>query len=158
LNPKVWWILIGTNDVHINCSDDSVVAGNLGIVQELQQRRPESTIVINSILPRSQPTDGFPPRKHRPKTKKEGAQPLDLRSWRHISRINQRLQCHVQKLKGVEFFDATNLFLTNGSESSAINAGSSMLNTNLMPDGLHPNGAGSLVWGKEIVNTLLRLL
>jgi lysophospholipase L1-like esterase len=88
----------------------------------------------------------------------EGAQPLDVRSWRHISRINQRLQCHLQKLKGVEFFDATNLFLTKANESGSVDAESRMLNTNLMPDGLHPNGAGSLVWGKEIVQTLLRLL
>ena len=51
LNPKVFWILIGTNDLGAyQCSAEAVAAGNIRIVQELQAKRPRAKIVLNSIL------------------------------------------------------------------------------------------------------------
>jgi lysophospholipase L1-like esterase len=90
LHPNVWWVLIGTNDLgHTGCSEESIVAGNIAIVQELQRLRPTTTttrIVLNSILPRQ---SLFQP---------------------SIDRINEGLQCYADSTPGVEFFNATDIF------------------------------------------------
>ncbi len=58
LQPKVFWLLIGTNDLTDNCSEDIVILGILAIVQELRRQRPDSIIVINGLLPRTDWKDG----------------------------------------------------------------------------------------------------
>ena len=55
-NPKVWWILIGVNDlVSGGCSPEVVLLGILRIVEEIQYNKPDATIVINGILPTAFP-------------------------------------------------------------------------------------------------------
>ena len=55
LHPNVWWILIGTNDIYFGCSVDTIVAGNIQIVQEIRRNQNGhqtlTPVVINSILP-----------------------------------------------------------------------------------------------------------
>ncbi|KAL7519155.1 hypothetical protein ACHAWX_003948 [Stephanocyclus meneghinianus] len=51
-NPKVWWILIGMNDLtRMQCSEEIVVLGILRVVEEIRLRKPDAKIVINSLLP-----------------------------------------------------------------------------------------------------------
>eukprot|EP00804_Cyclotella_cryptica_P011293 CCRYP_007782-RA/>CCRYP_007782-RA protein AED:0.02 eAED:0.02 QI:779/1/1/1/1/1/2/362/374 len=50
--PKVWWILIGMNDLtRMQCSEEIVVLGILRVVEEIRLRKPDAKIVINSLLP-----------------------------------------------------------------------------------------------------------
>merc|ERR1711983_284230 len=52
LNPKVFWLLLGTNDLAIKqCSEEVVLLGILRVIEELQSLRPDAKIVVNSILP-----------------------------------------------------------------------------------------------------------
>ncbi len=56
LNPKVWWVTMGTNDlVSGGCSPEVVLLGILRIVEEIQWAKPDAIIVINGILPTSVP-------------------------------------------------------------------------------------------------------
>jgi lysophospholipase L1-like esterase len=97
LHPKVWWVLIGTNDLGGEwCSEEAIVAGNIAIVQELQRLRPEAVIVINSILPKND------------------------HEWPHLMRVNERLQCYAASTPGVEFFNATDIF-RNATDGSLMN-------------------------------------
>jgi lysophospholipase L1-like esterase len=95
LHPDIFWLLIGTNDLagaeaenskSTKCSVESIVAGNIAIIEELKRMRPGVTVVINSLLPR--------PAKY----------------WRFLSSVNDRLECYASTTSGVEFFNATDLF------------------------------------------------
>ena len=51
-NPKVWWLVLGMNDLtRMQCSEEIVVLGILRIVEEIRLRKPDAKIVINSLLP-----------------------------------------------------------------------------------------------------------
>lgn len=132
LNPTVWWLLIGTNDLGSdNCSVESIVAGNLAIIKEIQRRRPNSTIVLNSLLPRTMHSDGS----------------LD-HLWARIVEINRCLEGFAQRMEGVEFFNATNIFLNDQGD----------IELDLLPDLLHPSGTGARIWGKQIVKRVQQIL
>jgi hypothetical protein len=54
LKPRVFWHLIGTNDLGRQlCNVDAIVAGNIAMAEELMSLRPNSTIIINSLLSRA---------------------------------------------------------------------------------------------------------
>ena len=132
LNPKVWWLLIGTNDLGAdNCSVESIVAGNLAIIKEIQRRRPDKKIVLNSLLPR---------------TRREDGSLDDL--WGRIVQVNQCLEGFAQRMEGVEFFNATNIFLKDEGN----------IDLDLLPDRLHPSGMGARLWGKQIVKHVKHML
>jgi lysophospholipase L1-like esterase len=154
LQPSIFWILIGTNDVGTDqCRDSQVIAGNIAIVKYIQQERPNAKIVLNSILPRGKPNT---------------LQVLD--HWREVYQpINQALDCFVEGYQKQQqqqhddnsnhdddkdhgqlyFFNATDLFLTSDSQS---------INYTLLPDGLHPGEEGSWVWGRAMVEKIQDLL
>jgi len=51
-NPKVWWLVLGMNDLtRMQCSEEIVVLGILRVVEEIRLRKPDAKIVINSLLP-----------------------------------------------------------------------------------------------------------
>jgi lysophospholipase L1-like esterase len=94
LYPNVFWILIGTNDLGgERCTEDAIVAGNIGIVTKLRLLRPNATVVINSLLPR-------PPYL-----------------WSHLAAINDRLYCYAAVTPHVEFFNATSIFMNDADHS-----------------------------------------
>jgi lysophospholipase L1-like esterase len=61
LQPAVWWVLIGTNDAGAFCDAEQIVTGTIQIVQTILDRRPASTVVVNSILPRNESNSLTPP-------------------------------------------------------------------------------------------------
>jgi lysophospholipase L1-like esterase len=123
-SPKVFWLLIGTNDLAVKwCNVDALVAGNIAIVEELLKLRPDTaTIVINSLLPRHSSL------------------------WKYELLINERLECYANVTEGVEFFDATDIFM--------------MSNRTLqnLEDGLHPSVEGHRLWGTAIVEKVLEIV
>jgi lysophospholipase L1-like esterase len=133
LNPKVFWIVVGTNDLgEDHCAVESIVAGILAVVGEVQLQRPDATIVVNSLLPRSIHPDGT----------------LGSEFWPSIQSINRMLESFIGTLEGVHWFHATNLFLSNDTT----------MNTQLMPDLLHPSASGSRIWCRKMLVTLERLM
>lgn len=134
LQPKVWWILIGTNDLAFGdwCAVDAVVAGNIRIAQVILQARPHSTVVINSIFPLGN---------------SQG-----LRDWYgYYDQVNHRLECFAASTDRVEFFNGTSLFLNHETATVANTATSPSVNESLLPDGGHPNGDASRIWGAAII-------
>lgn len=131
LNPPVFWVLVGTNDLSDDCNPDSVLMGILRDVLELRLRRPNATIVVNSILPRAD----------------------DKGNWesfafhRTITYINERLACIVQAMDNMDYFDATNLFLDNQGR----------VDKNLLGDFLHPSAEGTKIWGSAILERIKEL-
>jgi lysophospholipase L1-like esterase len=134
LQAKVFWVLIGTNDLGLatKCSPEATVAGIIRIIQELKKLRPDSIVVVNSILPTS------PTGKLRGKVMWE----------ERIQNVNRRMECYSHTTEGVEFFNATDIF-TDKDEK---------INTTLMmKDRLHPSWFGYDVWSEQIAKRVKEL-
>ena len=145
LQPKVWWILIGTNDLGSDsCSADAITVGNIRIVQEIRRQHPTTPIVINSILPRG------------------SEELLHFNAmWPILQTINQRLECYARFMTvpsaPIKFFNATSLFTYEDIKDDNEYGREVYINETLMNDYLHPSGEGAMVWGQEIVKMVLAL-
>lgn len=140
LKPKVWWLLIGTNDLGSDsCNANAITVGNIRIVEEIRQHQPNATIVINSLLPRSN------------EELAHNANPY----WNVLRQVNHRLECYANHTPGVEFFNATTIFVSQDPAEK----GDYYINKTLMDAHyLHPSGEGSLLWGQAIVKRVQSLI
>ena len=147
LNPRIWWITIGTNDLGATqCSEEVTLLGILRVVEEILNRKPNSQIVINSILPMSKEKSGIleiTGRKGRGRKKKDSATVF----WPSVKAVNKQLQKFADKHKSVKFFDATDIFTEQVGNRLVINH-------KLMEDGVHPTAAGYKAWDKEIIKRI----
>jgi len=138
LKAKVFWILIGTND--LPCSEDAIYMGIVRIIDELREKRPDSMIVVNGLLPRAhEGTTGL---------LNEKTNNSKMTKWEGVQLINQRLETFAYQNDKVHYFDAMNLFTATNSD------GQLYIPTSLMYDYLHPTAEGYRIWGEEIVKTL----
>jgi len=168
LNANVFWVLIGTNDLgYTDCSEEIVLIGILRIVQELLQRKPTSTIVINGILPRTNRKDGYledPPESSNDTNDDDIASSIKRSEalaaaananslWPSIVNINKGLEMYAERTDRVEYFDASELFLAQLGNSN-YRRKDKILMKELMNDYLHPSATGAELWGKEIVQYL----
>ena len=59
LQAKIWWIMIGANDLALAmCSEDVTILGILRVAEEIAHHHPQSKVVIQGLLPRSNHRDG----------------------------------------------------------------------------------------------------
>lgn len=132
-NPKIWWILVGTNDWGVHqCHAHTISAGILNVVQIVRKARPVAPIVINAILPR----DNVPMETSE--------------SWQVISRVNRYLACYVHdhaQTMNLRFVNDTDLFLTESD-------GKTEIKHSMMKDYLHPSSSGYATWADRILGTL----
>jgi len=146
LNPAVFWVLIGTNDLGtMECSAENVVVGNIRVVEEILMRKPSATVVINGILPRSNPynMEGSAYALSSNSTS-NGLKPV-LQIY--IDIVNAALEKYAENRDRVEYF-STDVFWADSDPKSL------QLNETLMPDFLHPNALGYDAWAQEIVKKL----
>jgi lysophospholipase L1-like esterase len=133
LDPAVWWVLIGTNDYSAFCEAEEIVTGTVRIVQEILDRRPSATVVVNSILPR-----GYQWR-------------LGPDWYKKLMVVNRQMECYAASQERVEFFNATDYFV----EESTSEEGDDHIvrvNKTLMADAVHPSATGYRIWGQAIVD------
>jgi lysophospholipase L1-like esterase len=96
LNPAIWWLSFGIHDlVTTECSEDITLMGILRVVEELKAKRPNASIVINSLLP-------YSPTLHA----KLGGKFSKNTYWPSIQQLNQNLKKFASKHNGVYFFNA----------------------------------------------------
>jgi len=130
LQPRAWSVLIGSNDYTLkNCNKETVLVGNLAVVDLLLQRKqnPAPRIILNHLLPRGR------------------NMPLPTQErWHDFMWVSERLQC-LAELTGFEFFNGTSFFLTNdGTE----------INQTLMYDYIHPSSIGYEGFGLSLIGLL----
>ena len=138
LQPKVWWLLIGTNDAHAGCTPDVVVAGNLRILQELRQHSPDTPIVINSLLPR-------------------GPAPLLANQnviMNTLRAANQQLACYAAQTPGVYFANLTDMF-TEVREKERLYIKKEFYNER---DWVHPSPEGNIAWEDYMVERVQKMI
>ena len=132
--------MIGTNDViKADCDVDAVVAGIVTAAEEIFRRDEinrhddAAHVVINSLFPRVT----------------LDADPL----WATIQTINSRLECYAETTQGIEYFNATDLFVSEQSD------GSFSVNPNLfLEDSIHLSAEGTRLWEEAIVEKTLDLM
>lgn len=134
LQAKVFWVLIGTNDLGDLCSVEAVVVGIIQIALEIVNRRPDSIVVLNSILPRGYPGSDIA-------TSDVG--------WPQIAQVNRWLECYANENERVEFFNATDIFLQPGTTKTV---------AEYYQDPVHPSPMGHARWASAIVDMVLDLM
>ena len=143
LNPKVWMVLIGTNDLgRTLCNKEATLSGILEVVATLRSKRPEATILVHGLLPRSDKTMA--------KEMKEENYLMKY-FWEQIQWINKRLQetCESNVPGGhCVYMETIDIFL----------ASIERIDPKTMTDGLHPSSEGYKKWGPLIVETVQGLL
>ena len=136
LNPKVWLILIGSNDMFVNfCTDRFVLADILNVLKYLQTSRPEAQFIVHGILPRLDPV---------PESKGQ-TKGLLGRYWKRSQVINAQLKRFCETHNHLHFMQAGSFFL----EETDLK-GRRRINATLMEDGIHPTVEGLRVWGQKI--------
>lgn len=140
LNPKVWWINIGTNNLGgDNCNVDAITVGNIRIVEEIRKQYAKTPIVLNSLLPRG----------------KEELLRVN-KFWPVMQKINYNLECYAGTHDNLHFFNATAMFIDSFSGQDY--GTEYFVNETLMHDYLHPSGEGSLLWGQAIIEDLDKII
>ena len=165
LEPKVWWVHVGINDISIKgCSEEVALLGILRVVEEIQNTRPDAKIVINSILPVRRNEEGLLEHigKHNEDQalrKKElnmidsslSPKRMHVDLWPSIVSINEELSKFASKHKGIKFFNADEVFVEEREDAK-------YLKVDLMSDPVHPNLSGHKKWNNAIKKKLHEVL
>ena len=156
LHPKVFWLLIGTNDMGNSwCSPEATLLGILRVVEEIRTQKPGTTIVVNSIFPRSYHKKGYVSLTKRfrdPAQLRHKDNPPSL--WQAIQDINEKLKEYCAQHDNLEYFDVNDIFFMDASVPEK----DLRLNHDLMYDYLHPSSVGYQLWGEKIVKKLDNLI
>lgn len=142
MDAKVYWITIGINDLLVSqCSDEVVLVGIINIVEELKIKKPDSFIVMNSILPMHMKTHPI-----------QDSHGNKFGPWRAISTVNDALHQFAQNTKHVKFFDATKIFTAEDEN------GDLYTKDELYQDSVHPNRRGQKKWMRRQTDYLQELI
>jgi lysophospholipase L1-like esterase len=141
LQPKVFVLMIGTNNLgpQWGCNARTTLAGILHVAQHLHKERPQATVVLHSLLPRTD-ADGE-------------AGPLN-RYWSQILWINLQLQ-KFSALHPEWRFTNPNSKLLRADKRAPYKVA---LKPGVMPDGLHPSPEGYEIWSRELTKVVARAL
>lgn len=139
LRPKLFMILIGTNDIGNNrCSSSHTVAGVLNVVKYVQEQRPSTPVLLHGLLPRGGNKDQ-----------------MEFNwKYRSIQVINEFLQKFASTHPNLHYMDSGNMFVSNGNASN----GQSKVNLTLLPDALHPSVEGLNLWGPLIIKNIHQII
>ena len=164
LRAKVWWLLIGSNDLDIGeCSEEAVVLGILKLADEIAMKQPLGTVVvIQGLLPRSvSQTGSLAPTIDKKEhtfsqgsiTTKEYVKKDEYPLWPSIEIINKELEEFCAKHDHLVYFDAAKVFI-GGMGNEYYQSSRKVVLKELMPDFKHLSVKGHKlllkVMGKEL--------
>ncbi len=130
VSPRVVVLMIGTNNTHSNLPED-IVSGIRRIIEVIQQKAPETKILLLGIFPREpRIRNGVPV-----------TMPMDK-----IKIINKELPKLAEEGK-VRYLDIGNHFLSDGKVPKDV-----------MPDGVHLNAKGYAIWAKAVTPVLKEMM
>lgn len=146
LYPKVWWLVLGTNDLAMKqCSEEVVLLGILRVIEEITELRPDAKIVVSSILPMTTDKDGRVPVLKGKDQEKREQHSLDddtrralktrdktpaiqvrkspfawvrISLWPSVSAINAALKKFCAKHNHIVFFDAYDIFVDTATDDN----------------------------------------
>ena len=148
LQPKVWWISIGINDLlKDHCSEELIVLGIQRIVEEIITIQPNATVVINSILP-------VQTNKYGLLDEMEGCnRNACYNMYPHISSINNKLLQFTMENDNIEYVNANDVFVETGEDD-----GKEYMRMDWFQDPVHPNLMGFKRWNRLIMKKLFDII
>lgn len=155
LDPKVFVVLVGTNDLGGHffrpsetetslCSVEVVVTGILQVVKELKTLRPNTPIVVSALLPRSEEKYACMLYYGAP----DGGD-----AWAAIQSINSALEEFCAGDDMLHYFDVGANFLKGGHSAKKYH-----IAPKLMADCLHPTLAGYKILGQHYTEKIHELI
>jgi lysophospholipase L1-like esterase len=137
LNPKVIWILIGTNNLKSDCTTPEILASSiLEVARRVHRRKPRSKIVIQGMLPRGDMMGSF-----------------DLKNaWKSIQETNRRLKSICLKFPQLSFFEI------EASQFFRWYMLRKIMDSTKFRDGVHPNAKGYKLIASQVQGEVQRLL
>ena len=123
-NPDKIFLMIGINDLGGGESADQVINNIKRIVRNIQKKTPETTLILEGILPVNPDFDLFP--NYMTKTQE-------------ILTVNRELKKFAKK-ENITYVDLYSLFVNKDNK----------LNPEYTNDGLHLLGSGYLIWKKAV--------
>lgn len=173
LTSKVFWLLIGTNDLSRGgCSEEAVLLGILRLADEIHFQHPNAVVVIQGILPRTSSLDGTFKGFHSSHIKDSIIHPLHRNQerahtvdeakshfslWTSIQHINSQLATFCAAHEHLVYFDANDLFLGSmGNEH--YKQKEKVIISDLMPDMAHPSFEGYRIMGNAIQKELRQII
>jgi lysophospholipase L1-like esterase len=152
LNPSVFVVLIGTNDLSYDqCSAENVVIGILRCVEYILAERPNATVLLHGLLPRTLDKKGYLVPSGFSKSEHDNRSSSSLKVpyvWSHIKIVNAELERYANHRRSVEYFDPSDIFLKSRKQ----------IDFDLMPDGTHPSKNGYELWGKQLQTKIVRMI
>jgi lysophospholipase L1-like esterase len=140
LHPKIFFIVIGTNDLFVSkCTDRFVVANILNSIKAIHEHRPEATFIIHGILPRLDNPDS--------KTQFLGS------VWKRAQTVNWQVRKFCEHHNNLIWMQAGPLLMEETETR-----GRMMIDKSLIDDGVHPTKKGLEIWGDYIVKKVTALL
>lgn len=128
ISPKVIVLMIGTNNLSAGDSPDQVAEGIKALVDLLRDRLPETSVVLNAVLPRG----------------KAPEDPMRLA----VSALNEKIEALGQRPR-VHYFDPSSVFLAGTGEANT---------ERMAGDALHLAPAGYDAWGAAVNGEIERVL
>jgi len=145
LQPKVWFILVGGNDLfNSQCDDRFVVANTLNVVKTLYNSQPNAEFIIHGILPRVDNPDG--------KTGKTGALG---NYWKRAQDINLHIKRFTRKGARLHYINGGPKFTKDHGNGIK---GRKFIDLNLMTNGITPTTEGMKAWGDFIEKKVQEIL
>jgi lysophospholipase L1-like esterase len=129
IKPKLTVLMIGTNNLSVN-SNDEIVAGITGCVNEIKKQMPETRVLLLGVFPRG----------------RQASDPLRAR----IKTINEQIAKLDDGGKTVKYLDIGEKFLDKDGT----------IPEDVMPDkpALHPNAKGYEIWIDATKPTVTEML
>ena len=127
ISPKVAVLMIGTNNLGANTNEE-IVSGVTKIVKELNEKLPNTKVLLLAIFPRDMKPD--------------------TQNRARIKLINEQLAKLDDGGKTVKYLDIGQKFLDADGT----------LPKDVMPDALHPNARGYQIWAEATDSTLKEML
>jgi hypothetical protein len=164
LQPKVWWILVGSNDLAQGmCSEEAIILGILRLADEIALVRPGSVVVIQGLLPQTHHPDGTLGRTrqkrkfHSTHKVKQYVKSDEYPLWPSIEVINKELERFCAKHEHLVYFDADSIFVGSmGNEN--YQSSKKVILQELMPDFAHLSIKGHEIFLKVIAKELNRII
>jgi lysophospholipase L1-like esterase len=140
VNPKIWLIFIGTNDLfESKCTDRFVVANILNVLKAIYVQKPDAQFIIHGILPRKDHAES--------KSQFMGA------DWKRAQAINWQVRKFCEHSSQLYYIQAGPLF----TEETSVR-GRRQIDEKLMTDGIHPTVQGLEIWGDYLVKQVKGIL
>lgn len=160
---KVWWLLIGANDLAVqHCSEEAVILGILRVADEIKQTHPGSVVVVQGILPRSSYADGrlitpgdtSKDRKSHNKYVKAGHYPM----WPSIQVINKEIEDFCARHEHLLFFDADEIFFGSVGNKYFTKQEQVLIQELFKNDHIMPSAKGFEILAKVISKEIFRII